>query len=340
VSKSDTDSKPPQRTIPLITIGIIVLSFGVGVLLTVVATNALKQERITMATDVLITFIATVGLGVASIFLAVVAINLSRQAEEALIRRSDEGIRLQTDTYLRTNDVLTQIQTSTGMTEKRIEDIIAGRAKLIVSDAVDRTVGSPKNSISRSAAEKLKAEISDSLRSELVPLVAGSYTNDRSTRLASSMNTITPWMTFQSELLKALTKLPDVELLSSGSGNFMAEDIEDFWDAVLTIGGLRVGIDARLTLNATDLDTSEGRHQVLERLVKRAREAHLSIVFLVFDLDTSIRPPLERYRDLVKNHNNKTNTDNSIDEPLFIWVTGDAHTAAARIYEAATNHSD
>ncbi len=75
----------------------------------------------------LIGFTLSVLLSGASIVLAVSAIMLGKFSEDAIIRRSDESIRLQNDVFLKTTDALQRIESSTGVTEKRLEDIVSGR---------------------------------------------------------------------------------------------------------------------------------------------------------------------------------------------------------------------
>src|SRR2546421_1337070 len=100
------------RAIPVNTIILIGVSLIAGMLLAFTTVNFLSKQQITISTSALVSFVFTVALGAGSLILAILSISLSRQAEDALIRRSDEGIRLQNEVYLRTSEVLGTIQAS------------------------------------------------------------------------------------------------------------------------------------------------------------------------------------------------------------------------------------
>ena len=89
--------------------------------------NILKKESIIFSTISLITFSIGIILSGASIVLAITAIMLGKISENAMIQRSDESIKLQTDVFVKTIEALQAIKASTGVTQKRIEDIISGR---------------------------------------------------------------------------------------------------------------------------------------------------------------------------------------------------------------------
>ncbi len=109
----------------------------------------------------IISFVFGVALSSASIVLAVAAISLGRASERTMVERSDESIRLQNEVFVKTTDALARIESSTGVTEKRIEDIIAGRAGAIAERLVEHRQIGPQT------REEIENEIKESLRAEL-----------------------------------------------------------------------------------------------------------------------------------------------------------------------------
>src|SRR6266851_9041264 len=83
---------------------ILAFSFLVGVVLSLVYKNAQASETISFSTASLITFLFGIALSAASIVLAVAAITLGKASEQAMIRRSDESIRLQNEVFIKTTE--------------------------------------------------------------------------------------------------------------------------------------------------------------------------------------------------------------------------------------------
>jgi hypothetical protein len=105
----------------------LVIAFISGYFTNNLIANANSTNVYSFSTPELINFILSVLLSGASIILAISAISLGKFSEQAMIQRSDESIRLQNEVFQKTTDALQRIESSTGVTEKRIEDIIAGR---------------------------------------------------------------------------------------------------------------------------------------------------------------------------------------------------------------------
>lgn len=90
--------------------------------------NFSSQQPLSFSTPALIGFVLSILISGASIVLAISAIMLGKFSEQAMIKRSDESIRLQNEVFQKTTDALQRIESSTGITERRIEDMISGRA--------------------------------------------------------------------------------------------------------------------------------------------------------------------------------------------------------------------
>ena len=108
-------------------LGLIIIAFSFGIIATLLFINSEESNTTQFSTTELIIFSLTIILAGASIVLAIAAIALGKSSEQAVIQRSDESIRLQNEVFQKTTDALQRIESSTGVTEKRIEDIISGR---------------------------------------------------------------------------------------------------------------------------------------------------------------------------------------------------------------------
>lgn len=102
---------------------IVFISFVFGIFSILILQNAVKSEITSFTTVDLISFLFSIALSSISIFLAITAIILSKSSEKTIIDRNDAGINLQQDIHLKTLETLKQIEVSTGVTEKRIDDI-------------------------------------------------------------------------------------------------------------------------------------------------------------------------------------------------------------------------
>ncbi len=149
-------------------LGIILMSFILGLIVALFILNSQASVQTNFTTTELISFVLSVILSGASIVLAIAAISLGKLSEQAVISRSDESIRLQTKVYTKTTDALQCIKASTGVTEKRIEDIISGRAgdlsRQIAEMATDETASG--NLDVKELEEKIRNSIAGSLEKE------------------------------------------------------------------------------------------------------------------------------------------------------------------------------
>lgn len=119
--------KPITRTVSFQMLGALAVAFLLGCAAYALIQNLSTQTPLTFSTPSIIAFVLSVLLAGASIVLAIAAIMLGKFSEQAMIKRSDESIRLQNEVFQKTTDALQRIESSTGVTEKRIEDIISGR---------------------------------------------------------------------------------------------------------------------------------------------------------------------------------------------------------------------
>lgn len=149
-------------------LGALLLTFAVGFIGALLLSNANTAAQSTFTTTELIGFVLSVVLSGASIVLAVAAIALGKSSEQAVIRRSDESIKLQTEVFTKTTDALQRIESSTGVTEKRIEDIISGRVGDISHEIAQMATKGEKQSAQdiKQLEENIRKSILRSVRTE------------------------------------------------------------------------------------------------------------------------------------------------------------------------------
>jgi hypothetical protein len=154
-----------EWTISFKQLGIIIAAFSIGLIFALLMSNAQETTTSNFTTTELIGFVLSVILSGASIVLAIAAISLGKLSEKSVIERSDESIRLQNEVFVKTTEALLRIESSTGVTEKRIEDIISGRVGDISHQVAE--VASRHNRQSPQATKELEETIRKSLLSEV-----------------------------------------------------------------------------------------------------------------------------------------------------------------------------
>lgn len=335
-STPTTEPKPKSRlgVIPVWVVVTVVMTLGLGVVLGMLAANLFGRHDISMTTASLISFVFTVALGGASVVLAIVAIFLSNQAEEALTRRNDEGIRLQTDIFTRTNEVLSTIQTSTGLTERRIEDIASGRANVIAQEVLEKSAERKKRRLSEEEFDELRQDLASSLQAEFGTLFEGSA-EDLSERLdelesrqAKRNELSAHWREYKDAVIQALL-VEGAELVHAGQGLYGSSS-PDFWDAIVSVDGQRVGLDVHTRDQVLDEASSfhevfgsePGRTDFLDTLLVRAARDRIDRIAMPWDSEVDIEETLAQIdRELEGAY-----------RPII--VHGDAQSVAAQIIES------
>jgi len=287
-----------RLSVPIWLLITICITFLIGLVAGLVINKLLSPEQISFSTVALISFVFTVALGASAIILAVITIVLSRNAEDALIRRSDEGIRLQNDVFVRTSEVLSKIQASTGVTEKRIEDIIAGRTGPLVEEAVAKSK-LDEAGVSKGAVEKISKDLAESLKSEIMPLIrsAPSIAEARLVAIETKQNKKEAiskrWREFRSEVVNEIRQVSGVEIISETEGRTRAEKPEEFWDAMIKINNKGVGLDIHTKDQLWEeegtyhnlLKSSSSRREYIGDLTCRALEDNIEKIIIIFDED-------------------------------------------------------
>jgi len=294
----------------LITVG---LAFVVGLVSGLVIVNLTTASGTTLSTTSIISFTFTVALGAAAIILASITILLSRSAEDALIKRSDEGIRLQNDAFVRTSEVLSKIQASTGVTEKRLEDIISGRTGVIAQEVFERSFPMGETSLSLEAEDRLKKSLADSLKEQLIPLFGYRPLDterrliDMEARQRKSLEIAEHWKEYRQSVVAEMAKLDQTEILSETEGKDGADTMEEFWDAVLEIEGRRVAVDIHTAEQIGEggyynawLKSAKARSGFAQTVTWRAWADKIKTFFWVWSEDVSNEPGIIEISELLR----------------------------------------
>lgn len=229
-------------------LGLLVIVFLLGGAAYGLFQNMSSQQTLTFSTPALIGFVLTIILAGASIVLAVSAIMLGKFSEQAMIKRSDESIRIQNEVFQKTTDALQRIESSTGVTEKRIEDIISGR------------VGDISQNVARIATEKREGEVGLNIkeleetiqRSILETLgeggIAGSYSRYKEADLRRTLEQRErqekedAYKALHTRMLKAFSTRDDLTALQMGTASLGATGDGLFDGIYQTEDGNHIGV--------------------------------------------------------------------------------------------------
>ncbi|MGB7060861.1 MAG: hypothetical protein WBF13_00730 [Candidatus Zixiibacteriota bacterium] len=298
-----TDKEQKSRSVKSVPVWLLItvaLAFAVGLVSGLVIMNLTTASGRTLSTTSIIAFTFTVALGAAAIILASLTIVLSRSAQDALIKRSDEGIRLQNDVFVKTSEVLSTIQASTGVTEKRLEDIISGRTGVIAQEVFERSFPKGETSLSLEAEDRLKKSLADSLKEELIPLFGyhPSETERRLIKMEARQKRLSGvskrWDEFRQSVVTELGRLDQTKVVSETRGRTDAATMEEFWDAVLDIEGRRVAFSIQTTGQIGEdgpylawLTSAKARSEFAQSITWRAWEDKINTLFWVWNEDVS-----------------------------------------------------
>jgi len=223
------------------TLAVIIVSLSLGFSAALFFSVSLSGETSSFSAVELIGFVLSIILSGASIVLAISAISLGRASEDALIRRSDDSIKLQNEVYTKTTEALQSIKASTGVTEKRIEDIIAGRAgdisKSIAEYATQEGIGSTID------ADSLEKMIKDSL-ADLQP----NSSSERQKRTKIIREEVTEkkaeYNKHHDELLYEIVNTNNlhIEKLGHGSPSSSISSPEKIYDAIFVKDDKRIAL--------------------------------------------------------------------------------------------------
>jgi hypothetical protein len=251
--------KKPEKSIRYSYVVTAILFLFVGIFFTLIIKNYIDGEKIVFSTLDLINLIFSVGLSTASIVLAVTAIILSKKSEQSIISRNDEAIRYQDDIFNKTIGVLSKIETSTGISERRIDDIAQELRRVQMSKPGSESKDDQVKGVLRRALHSL-SDKDDFKR----PLISVKDTKQ-----------------------EEFTKIEGVMVVKVGSGDF-DELGEEMVDGIFSMEGKRFSVSTfychgtAKIINFVDLDTYR---QYFLNLASEISKNTFEKSFLVFSKD-------------------------------------------------------
>ncbi len=331
-----TEQEEIATTSPLVvsvkTIVITVAAFVLGIVSVFLINNLFAKEQIVWSTGALLSLVSTVALGAASVTLTWVAHRISRDSEEKLM-----------DVFLKTNEALSSIQTSTGVTEKRMEDLISGRASVFAAEVMERSAQTVP--LSKESTDKLTEELTNSLRKELAPLLVtpAPQVAQRLARIEALQRekdvVNNHWYRFMNSIVANLTCLPDVEVSSSVSGNLDSDDSTAFWDVLLKIAGKRIalGVQTKTQIDSNSfkmLENVHNRMEYLRNVTWRADQDPLDLIFIMLDKDLWQNPGLVEIAQFFEKFNKGR------EKPKIFTIFGNAQSLANQVHSISTGARD
>lgn len=201
-----------------------------------------------------------------------------------MIARSDESIRLQNEVFVRTTDALQRIESSTGVTEKRIEDMISGQAGLISQRVADRAV--TDKLVSDRGSKQFERDIRDIIRDELSTELEHDAGETKAERAAQRAMTRARYVEFKGAVLLELANTPEVRAQKLGNGAY-GRSGDGLVDGIFTADGVRFGISTFPTEEMFAEEWEEGFSEYVQSLAEEIAEGTFGAVFLAFDGEIS-----------------------------------------------------
>lgn len=268
-------------------LALILAVFVFGMVATKIGENIFANETVSFSTVGLLGFFLSVLLSGATIILAIAAITLGRSSEQAVIRRSDESIRLQNEVFIKTTAALQRIEASTGVTEKRIEDIISGR----VGDISHRLaeLASSGHRGPRKSTEELEKEIHDSL----LEAVSEEDGIDRQKRRKERERARKEYEKYHQEVLSGFEARKEFQIKKKGHGDYRGEGKELF-DGFYKVGNKKYGVSALATATAIDMPEDDAPVEYFSSLASAIVLAEVDVVYLVADISLEQKTSLEK----------------------------------------------
>jgi hypothetical protein len=261
------------------TLGAYLAAFLTGAAAVVIFQNVTAKESLHFSTTEVISFLFGVALSGASIVLAVAAIALGKASEQAMIERSDTSIRLQNEVFVRTTEALARIESSTGVTEKRIEDIISGRAGELSHDIAERI--STGRSHRGTTKEQLEQEIRESLMRGIISRpyeLTGADVVERDRAKLVEMN----YRGFQNSVLTGIVNAGGIECEKIGDGSFGGEG-HGLFDGVFRSGEGLVGVSTFSANEPLAKNHVSGFRDFVTAAIKQIGSGKYARVIVAFD---------------------------------------------------------
>lgn len=271
-----------QSSISYVQLGLLIVAFLTGVIADQIVRNTLGAETIQFSTLSLIGFLFSILIGGASIVLAIAAIQLGKISEQTMVERSDQSIKLQSDIFVKTTDALQRIESSTGITERRIEDIISGRAGDISRNVAELA-------LAERGGMKDKKLLEQEIKESILRQIKGepAIIQDQATTQLLKERRIR-YQQFHSKILSLFANINKSIAIKIGSGAFNAEG-EALFDGIFDIGGTKVGVCAL----GQDHEGSVFSREFLNSIIGSLTNNLVDDVAFVFDATKEEREDLQ-----------------------------------------------
>ena len=266
--------KTKENSIKYTTLIMIILSFTLGTVTTLVVLKATISNPETFSITGLIGFLFGIALSGASIVLAITAIALGKSSERVMTERSDESIRIQNEVFMKTTDALQRIEASTGVTEKRIEDIISGRAGALsyeIAEIASKGTGLKdrkalemkiKDSILREIRHSPSLQDTENKRQEII---------ERAERYDQFLNKIT----------LAFTNSKNIIAEKIGSGSFSGVGF-DLFDGVYALNGKSFAVAA---IGSNQKEKFVAKSDYIIKISEEISKGKIEKVYIIVDDD-------------------------------------------------------
>ncbi len=245
-------------------------SFFLGIAISILFFSIIITGEIKISLQDFISLIFTVSLGTASIVLALMAIRISKDSEEILIKRGNENVELQMDLFIKTEEALKEIRSSTAIMERRQEDLISkteGIARDVIQKIPDKKTREDTEKQLKRSFRKLHSEREEEI-SEF----------DRE-----------GWDKFNKDIFDSIKKFPSIKIISHTEGTLTSSTSEEFWDTIFKFKNKKCALDVH---TSKQFDISNGsysefvhdkgeREDYLRKILWRANEDNLDLVFIV-----------------------------------------------------------
>jgi hypothetical protein len=280
--------KTEQNSIKYSQLATILIVFILGMVTALLFLNYKNLERMEFSTLELIGFVFSFVLGSAGLVLSINAIQLGRSSEDAIVKRNDESIKIQNEVFQKTIEVLGRIESSTDVTEKRIEDIIAGRVgqiaeKLSTSNLSDR--------------DKIESELKKSLLEEVTPEEREKQLERKKEREAAR----TRYNKYHEMLLLEFSNTKELEVLKlSGHGSYDKTGVGLF-DGLFKISGKKIGISIFSEEPALEDVFLNGFKDFITKIAHEIADGTIEQFFYVSNKETTLsKKLLEQLNDATK----------------------------------------
>lgn len=280
-----------NKTITFKQLLIIIISFLFGLVTILLIQNFLSNEKIQFETIELIGFVLSIIIGGSSIVLAITAINLGKSSEKLMISRSEKSIEIQNEVYIKTTEALSRIESSTDVTEKRIEDIISGRVGDLASRLIDDKI----------VPESDKSALESKLRKSLSKELTEEEKIERKKRLENLKKASAKHKELESKVLLEISNMEESKSLRISQGDPQGEG-EELLDGLFEIKDKKVGICVYYCYKGYEKEFAKGIdiNKFLNTIAEEITKNTFNRVYVIFDENSKVTEDFQESMNEIK----------------------------------------